>query len=159
MKLSKYLIFKVQQQKFAIKTKYVVNVVENVKLITHKVDNNIVNTSFNFNGINIPYVNFHDLLGTHKDHSLHAECVLIAEIIVDGIYEIIGISIDEITEVSEMDDIMSYPYIPYNNNKPFDFRDAIIVYNKEPVVIINTNRIWSKHAHQFNYKTPEMSIN
>jgi hypothetical protein len=56
-------------------------------------------------------------------------------------HEIVGISVDEIVEDSEIDDIMSYLYMPVNDKRPLYFREAIIIFNKEPVIILNTNDV------------------
>jgi chemotaxis signal transduction protein len=159
MKISKCLIFKANQQKFAIKTKNVVNVVERVKLTHQKMGNTIAKSTFNFNGLTIPFINFHSMLGTNRYLNNMAECVLIVEINNNGYHEIVGLSVDEIIEVTELEDLMSYPYMPVLDKRPSDFREAIIKHRDESIVVLNTNKLWSKHMSHFEEVKTLVSVN
>lgn len=157
--MSKYLIFKANQQRFALKTQNVINVVENVRLIHRAIGETLTRTSFNFKGISIPFISFNDSIESSINKSNIAACVLIAEVKIYGTTEIIGISVDEITEVSEIDDIMSYPFITENDDKPFNMRDAILIHNNEPLIILNINKKWSGYLHKTDFLNKEVSVN
>jgi chemotaxis signal transduction protein len=159
MKISKCLIFKVDKQKYAIKTKNVINVIENVKLIHHSVGETISRAMFNFKGISIPLLSLHDINGTARYLPKVADCILIAEVNFDGMRKIIGIDIDEIIEVSEIDDFMSYQFIQQNVKKANDFREAIVMHNNEPVIVLNTNKLWLKQMNHNEFQRIEVSIN
>jgi chemotaxis signal transduction protein len=148
MKISKFLIFKIDQQKFAIKTSSVINIVENAKLVHAGEESCSDYTSLSFRGMTLPLINMRELLGLSSSLIQINECVLVAEIKINNTLLIAGISIDEVLEVAEIDDFSAYPYIPFASSNKYDFREAIVVRNGEPVIIINANKINFKQIHE-----------
>lgn len=159
MKMSKYLVFKVNNQKYALQTRNVVNVIEHVKLI-HQLDGEKKGmTVFNFKGISIQFLDFHQLVGAKRLDESVAEFILIAEVNLNGAHKIIGISIDEIIEVSEIEDIMNYPFNPIYNNRTCDIRESIVVYKGEPLTLLNTSRLRSEQSLQTRHEHTEVFVN
>ncbi len=148
MKISKFLVFKIEQQKFAIKTSTVINIVEHAKLVHADINSSSEYDSLSFRGMTLPLINMRELLGLRSLPSQINECVLVAEIKVNNTLLIAGISIDEVLEVAEIDDFSAYPYIPFASTHKNDFREAIIVRNGEPVIIINANKMNFKQIHE-----------
>jgi chemotaxis signal transduction protein len=141
MKKSKCLIFKVDQQKFAIKSNNIVNILEHVKLIKEPISQTSQWCSFSFRGINIPLINIRNIMGLEKLNDFISGCVLVVELKINNKLELAGISIDEIVEISELDDFMSYPYMPVSSSQKCDIREAIVLHNGESVIVINVNKL------------------
>ncbi len=151
MKLSKCLIFRINEQKFAIKTSYVLNIIEKARMVEVDSSQEFYKTSIVFRGMNLPLVDMREILGMKPSVSKINDCVLIAEVKVNEKLQIIGIAIDEVVEVAEIDDIMAYPYMPVSTGNTCDFREAVILRKQEPVIIINAGKLHYKYLAQNNY--------
>lgn len=143
MKLSKCLIFKIKDQRFAVKTQNVIDFIEKVYLVSNPDSEEMCHKAFSFKNKNIPFIDFHHLLGIREEQEETATNVLILDLNINNRNKLLGISVDEILEISELDDFLSYPYMPLVNNRPFDFREAIIIHNNQPVIILNTHKVWA----------------
>lgn len=146
MKLTKYLVFKLNDQKFAIRSKSVLNIIENVKLLNTPVKCAYHAGIFCFNGLLLPLVDLHTLLNISQTNTPINRCVLIVELIINNRPEIVGLSTDEVVEITDFDDLLSYPCTPVYNSKIIELREAIILYKNEPVILINANKV---HSHHF----------
>jgi len=142
MKLSKCLIFKIKDQRFAVKTQNVIDFIEKVYLVSNPDAENP--KIFSYKNKHIPFIDFHYLLGVREEQEETASNVLVLNLNINNRNKLLGISVDEILEISELDDFLSYPYMPLINNRPFDFREAIIIHNNQPVIILNTHKVWAK---------------
>lgn len=160
MKASKCLIFKVNEQKFAIKTSCVLNIIEKARMTELPESNNQNGMAIVFRGMTLPLIDMRDILGMVSSKQPINECVLVVEVRLNDKLQIVGISIDEVVEVTELDDFMAYPYMPLVSGSVYDFREAVIVRDNEPVIIINGGKLHYKHILQNHYSTKAMvSVN
>lgn len=160
MKASKCLIFKVNDQKFAIKTSCVLNIIEKARMVNEQAVNGFHKPAIAFRGMTLPLIDMREILGMQPSEEQINDCVLVVEVRMNDKLQIVGIAIDEVTEVTELDDFMAYPYMPLINGNTYDFREAVIVRNNEPVIIINGGKLHYKHIiqHSGGLKVP-VSVN
>lgn len=156
MKLSKCLIFKINEQKFAIKTSCVLNILEKARMVETESAQDYFKSAIVFRGMTLPLVDMREILGMKPSASHLNECVLIAEVKINDKLQIIGISIDEVVEVAEIDDLMAYPYMPVSNGHFCDFREAVVLRKGEPVIVINAGKLHYKYLvkNNSNLKIP-----
>ena len=158
MKTSKCLIFKADQQKFAIKTTNVVNILEKVRLVEVPIYGSLNTPIISFRGLNIPLINIREIMGMKSNDSFKNNCVLVVELKINSVLELVGISIDEIIEICELDDFMSYPYMPVSNSEKCEMREAIVLHNGEPVIVINANKISCIQHSENKVNHPQLFI-
>jgi chemotaxis signal transduction protein len=143
MKLSKFLIFRVNDQKFAVKANQVINVIEHtISGIEKQLDKNYF--SFNFRGMDIPLLFIHKLM---DDPLSNPSIIILLELQINKNYQLIGISADEIIEITTLDDILSYPLV-FNNNSADsnNFGEEIIIHNNEPIIVLKIDYYLLKNA-------------
>lgn len=142
MKLSKCLIFKVNNQKFAIRTNMVLNIVEKPKVIDTSSLSSHNRVMFSFRGVLIPLLNLKKVLciQTNSININNCNSVLIVELKNNNKLELVGIAIDEIIEISEIDDILTYPYCSLSTEQKTNLRETVIIQKGEPIIVLNTNR-------------------
>jgi chemotaxis signal transduction protein len=151
MKSSKFLVFRIDSQQFAVRTNMVLNIVEKAKIINHIIlDGNkpFYNSALSFRGMVVPIINMHEILGMKKDSSEVNDSVLIVEVIIAKKPELAGILIRDIVEIAEFDDFFAYPYIPIKNNSCADLREGIIIRNNQPVIVINSSKIFASNIYE-----------
>jgi len=156
MKLTKCLIFKINNQKFAIRTSMVFNIVEKPRLIKAEYLKPYEKAKFSFRGMIIPLLDFRKILGLSSDKEIQSQSILIVELKINGYPELVGISIDEVIEVSDVDDILSYPYCSVTVGKECTLRETIIIKHGEPIIMIDTSKIISEKV--FDQKTDKLLI-
>lgn len=162
MRTSKFLIFKIESQQFAIRTNVVLNIIEKAKITSQlECDYNkpYFKSAFSFRGMTIPIIDMREILGMKIEETKINNCILVVEILIDNIPDLAGISIDEITEIAEFDDFFAYPYIPIKKNNCGDLREGIIIRNNEPVIIINSNKIFASNLISNQTKPIEIFSN
>ena len=158
MKLSKCLIFRINNQKFAIKTSSVLNIIENARMINVEAVQEFYKNAIIFRGMSLPLVDMREILGMNPSTAKINECVLIAEVKVNEKLQIIGIAIDEVVEVAEIDDFMAYPYMPISAGNSCDFREAVVLRKQEPVIIINAGKLNYKYLSQNRFSSIKVPI-
>jgi chemotaxis signal transduction protein len=149
MRSSKFLVFRIDSQQFAVRTNMVLNIVEKAKIINHIIlDGNkpFYNSALSFRGMVVPIINMHEILGMKKDSSEVNDSVLIVEVIIAKKPELAGILIRDIVEIAEFDDFFAYPYI--KNNSCADLREGIIIRNNQPVIVINSSKIFASNIYE-----------
>jgi purine-binding chemotaxis protein CheW len=144
MKLAKCLIFKINKQKFAIRTHEVFNIVEKPKLVNIASGNSFEKAIFSFRGMSIPLLNIRKTLGLSRDPKNQNKCILVIEMNLKGYPELVGISIDEVVEIAEIEDLLSYPYCSVSLVSQNDIRETIIIRDEESIVMLNPNNLFSK---------------
>jgi len=150
MKLSKYLVFKIKDYLFAIKTREIINILEKVRIYSK--DEAKKDYFFVYKGMNIPYIDLYKILGCEIECNKPVPFILIIDIKINNKNELIGIPIDEVVEITEIDDFMSYPFMQHT--KVFSIKEAIVNYKNSPLIIINTDKMWnaSKFDKNLVYK-------
>jgi chemotaxis signal transduction protein len=141
MKLFKFLIFKINQQKIAIRTSTVYNIVEKAKIADIPFHNLYFKAMFSFRGIYLPLLDIKKILGLSCEPEYLNKCVLIVEVKINECIELVGIPIDEVIEVTEIDDLFTYKYHPVVIGHNCDLNESIVLYNGEPVIILNVNHV------------------
>lgn len=141
MKASKFLIFKVNAQRFALKTSNVINIIEIPKIILREDNNGFSRKVFHFRGMNIPVIYLRSVLNIPSVDECDNNCVLITEVKINDCYQILGIVIDEVIEIAEIDDFLSYPFLSLSSIQNKDMKESIILRNDKPVIIINPNSL------------------
>lgn len=156
MKLTKCLIFRINDQKFAIKTSSVLNIIEKARMVDVESGSDFYKSAIVFRGMTLPLLDMREILGMQSSEKQINECVLIAEVKLNEKLQIIGVAIDEVVEVAEIDDFMAYPYMPVVSGQNCDFREAVILRKGEPVIIINAGKLHYKYLAHSNItlKTP-----
>jgi chemotaxis signal transduction protein len=141
MKLSKYLIFKIEKQKFAIKIHRVLNILEMARLIEGSLSKPYQKGIISFKGAMIPLIDLREIIGMPPSRKPLNECVLVLELKINGKMELAGMAIDEISEISEIDDLMLYPYNGIYNNPVNQVCEGLVIMNNEPLIMINSDKI------------------
>ncbi len=141
MRLSKFLIFRVKNQKFAIKTKQVINLLTRVRIIEKTDNQGNQRHCFILNGIEVPFIYFHQLVQPGDELNEMVPLVLLIEVKYNDNRDIIGISIDEVIEVTTIDDLITYPFMALSFERQFNFKESIIIYRGEPIIILNANTL------------------
>jgi chemotaxis signal transduction protein len=154
MKLAKCLIFKVDNQFFAIRTKMVFNIIEKPKMVSKESNQSFENAMFSFRGMLIPLLDIRKILGLAKESECPNKFVLIVELKINGYPELVGIPIDEVTEVKELDDLLSYPYCSVTHEQQSNLRETIIMHNDIPVIMLNTGKNFSERVLQYEMEQP-----
>jgi purine-binding chemotaxis protein CheW len=158
MRHSKYLIFKVNEQKFAIKVSKVINIIEKPRFAITTSQKPYYNEMIDFKGAIIPIIDLREVLSMNKDDIKIANCVLIAEIKINNLNALSGIAIDEIIEISSFDDFFAYPYNAVIDPQTCNLRESVHVLNGEPVIVINTDKLLSKQIETEAIKAPIMQF-
>ncbi|MGC8824578.1 MAG: chemotaxis protein CheW [Bacteroidales bacterium] len=138
MRMSKFLIFKVNDKILGIKASQLVNILKNVTLPTEKEKNKLINR-IDIWGMSIPYINLHHLYQYKSKDKVN---ILLAEIITEKKKkEIIGLTYDEITEVTMLDDLLSYPF-NFQSTTANSYKEVIVNYENKPLTILNLPLLW-----------------
>jgi chemotaxis signal transduction protein len=132
----------------------VFNIVEKIKLIDSANLKSYEKAMFSFRGMVLPLIDLKKLLGTSSDNIINSSA-LIVELKINGYAELVGIPIDEVLEVTEIDDILSYPYCSIAKEKQGNLRETLLIKNEEPIIMLNTDKIFSE---EFLETKPEKSI-
>ena len=130
MKTSKFLIFRIENQQFAVRTNMVLNIIEQAKITNQTFyDSNkpYYRSALSFRGMSLPLIDLRQILGMKIDEHNTENCVLVVEILIDNKPDLAGITIDEVIEIAEFDDFFTYPYIPIKKNSCGDMREGIII--------------------------------
>jgi purine-binding chemotaxis protein CheW len=142
MKLVKHLVFKINDQKFAIKVQRVLNVIERAKIVDVPALKPFHKGMINYRDTLIPLIDLRDMLKMNPSGKRVNECVMVLELKINGKLELAGLSIDEICEITEFDKLYAYPYKRiFTEMRICDPRDGILVYNGEPLVLINADKV------------------
>jgi purine-binding chemotaxis protein CheW len=142
MKLIKHLIFKINQQKFAIKVQRVLNVIEKAKLVDVPTEKPFYKGMINYRDILIPLIDLRELLRMQPSKRSANECVIILELRINGKLELAGFSVDEISEITEFEKFYEYSYKNnFSKSRICDPRDGILIFNEEPVIFINADKV------------------
>jgi purine-binding chemotaxis protein CheW len=139
MKLFKFLVFKINQQKIAIRTSMVYNIIEKAKIADIPFHKPYFKAMFSFRGMHIPLLDIKKIPGLSFEPEYLNKCVLIVEIKINECFELVGIPIDEVVEVTEIDDLFTYKYLPVLIGQNCDLNESVVLYNGEPVIILNVN--------------------
>ena len=154
MKLAKCLIFKVDKQCFAIRAKMVCDVIEKPQLINKASIQSFESAVFSFKGMLIPLLDIRKILGLSIESESLNQSVLIVEFKINGYSELVGIPADEVIEVKELDDLLSYPYCSVSDEKQSNLRETILIQNGTPVIMLNTGKNFSERVLQYEMKQP-----
>lgn len=150
MRLSKFIIFRVKNQKFAIKTKQVINLLTHVRICETIDSQGNQKHFFKLNGIEVPFINFHQIVQPGDELKGTVPLALLIEVRYNNDNkDIIGISIDEIIEVTNIDDLITYPFMTPSTDRKFDFKESIIMFQNEPIIVLNTNTL-GENQKKFN---------
>lgn len=138
MRMSKFLIFKVKNKMLGIKANQLVNILKNVSLPNDNAGNKPVRM-IELWGISISIIDLHQLF---HDIKMQKTNILLAEIITEEKKkEIIGLTCDEVKEVTMLDDLMSYPF-NFQSTAHNSYRDVVVNYGNEPLTILNLPLLW-----------------
>jgi chemotaxis signal transduction protein len=141
MKLFKFLVFKIDQQKLAIRTSMVFNIIERAKIVDIPFHKPYIQAMFSFRGMYIPLLNIKKILGLSSEPEYINKCVLIVEVNINECVELVGIPIDEVIEVAEIDDLFTYKYHPVLMGQNCNLNESIVLHDGEPVIILNTSHV------------------
>lgn len=119
----------------------VYNIVEKAKLVNVPSPKPYYKAMFSFRGMLIPLMDIRKILGLSTEPENLNNCVLIVEIKINESIELVGIPIDEVLEISEIDDLLTYNYHPFQIGQKCDLNESIVLCNGDPVVVINANKI------------------
>lgn len=158
MRHSKYLIFRVNEQKFAIKISKIINIIEKPHFAYATAQKHFHKETIEFKGAIIPIINLREVLTMNKDTKKQANCVLIAEIRVNKQNTLSGIAIDEVLEISSFNDFFAYPYNAIIDPNTCNLRESVHVLNGEPIIVLNTDKLFSNHIEAENCKAPLMQF-
>ena len=154
MKTSKFLVFRIGEQKLALRTNFILNIIENAK-VGYRFNNETltdenVNMLLKFKGLDIPLIKLEEKLGIKN--SIHEEdkSVLVIEIQINCQPKLAGILISEVIEVVEFEDFFAFPYIPVKKTTNTDIREGIIVINNESILVINSSKIGEQNTYEFS---------
>jgi chemotaxis signal transduction protein len=159
MRTSKFLVFKINCQQFAVRTNTVLNIIDKKEITDFSVyDYNkpYYKSAFSYKSNLVPIIDLRDILGMKNGITTTNESVLVVEIMINNSPELAGICIDEITEIADFDDFFAYPYIPIKQNSCSDLREGIIIRHNEPVIIINSSKIFASNI--INNKAQAMEV-
>lgn len=151
MKTSKFLVFSVGEQKLALRTNFILNIIENAKLgfnLNNDIDDQ--NLLFKFKGLDIPLIKLEQRLGLVSSKNGTNKSVLVIEIQVNSQPKLAGILISEVLEVVEFEDFFAYPYIPIKKSSNIDIREGIIIIKNESIIVINSNKIAEQNTSDFS---------
>jgi chemotaxis signal transduction protein len=143
MKHFKYLIFKANQQKFAVRTSIVFNLIENAKLLNNSSEIPYYKALFSFRGMIIPLLDMRKLLDLSFDSESMNSCVLIVELKINESFELVGVPIDEVLEIAENDEMIRFGN-PSILEKYSEISYSTSLNCGEIVPVINLNEIIKK---------------
>jgi purine-binding chemotaxis protein CheW len=141
MKLFKFLVFKIDQQKIAIRTSMVYNIIEKAKIADVPFHKPYFKAMFSFRGMCIPLLDIKKILELSSEPEYLNKCVLIVEVRINECIELVGIPIDEVIEITEIDDLFTYKYHPVLIGQNCDLNESIVLFNGEPIIILNASHI------------------
>lgn len=145
MRMTKYVIFKVNGVKLAIKANHLVNIIKNVHS-ENVVDSENLVSKMNIWGISVSTINLHLLMQKNRPEKIN---IMLTEIVTENNKkEIIGITFDEICELVVLDDLLSYPFTfqtPMNHS----YKEVIINYEDEPLTILNLSLLYKFCQRQY----------
>lgn len=137
MRMSKFLIFKVNGKKLGIKAGQVVNIIKNVQLRDEEKEKLV--SRIEIWGMLVPTINLHQLLHNSKTDVVN---ILLTEIVTeDQKKEIIGITYDEIGDLAVLDDLVSYPF-QFQAPTHHSYKEVIVNYGNESLTILNLCQLW-----------------
>ena len=146
MRTSKFLVFRIDSQRFSVRTNMVLNIVEKAKIINSPLADckrTFYNSVFSFRGMVLPIIDMREILGLKMESLTVNDSVLVVEVLIDKTPELAGILIHDVVEIAEFDDFFAYPFVPIKNNSCGDLREGIIIRNNEPVIVINSSKFFA----------------
>ena len=153
MKTSKFLVFRIGEQKLALRTNFILNIIENAK-VGYRFDNDTKDQNANmllkFKGLDIPLIKLEQKLGLKNSKNEIDKSVLVIELQINCQPKLAGILISEVLEVVEFEDFFAFPYIPVKKTTNTDIREGIIVINNESILVINSSKIAEQNTYEFS---------
>jgi len=130
--MTKYLIFKVKNQMLGIKSNQLVNIVKNVKV---QQEEEKPLSTIEIWGTSIPIINLHQLL--FQQNLTEKANVLLVEVgTEEKKKDVLGITFDEITELTILDDLLSYPF-QFQPSSHKSYKEVVVNYKGTPLTILN----------------------
>ncbi len=148
-----YLTLNIGKQSFAIALDKVVNLIENPTITTEISQNLLPCMGVNFNSIHVPIYNISLFLGKNNLNKLKDSFILILERNINNTESLVGIQIDDIPEVIEVEDFEIHPYPNVSENNPFSLAYAKIYNKKNEIVLLDFDQIFDKDKMKQKMKT------
>jgi len=135
MKPSKYLIFKVEQQHYVIKSQIVIDVVENPAAYQR---GGKQKCGVRFNGKD---VNVIELKGNSENLTRSFNSILIIEIYNGYSKDFIGLGLDEVIGIVSYEDLLLNSTIPYSEINPINPQSHVLFYEKKPLTFLSVEEL------------------
>lgn len=134
--INKYLIFKISNESYALSTNYVMCINEMMKIVIVPKTPNYVKGMINYNGNPIMVIDSHILLGIkHTNYSTNS-CILILDIPIDDTVVKIGIIVDEVNTVIDIED----DNIDYTNKIINKYINGIFNNNGDMIFLLSPSK-------------------
>jgi chemotaxis signal transduction protein len=140
METAKYLIFKINQKKYAIKTSSVVDIIENSRTYTKGQNQKC---GVRFNGKPVPVLDLKSV-GSDANSDKHFNSILIIETKLGFTKDLIGVGLDSILEVTTHEALLAYNFISASNITINNQAEQQINYKGEKVTLFNLDNAYIK---------------
>lgn len=151
----KFLTLKIGKQSFAIALDKVVNLIEKPTITTEISRNSLPCMGVQFNGIHVPIFNISLFLSNKNLTKLQDSFVLILERIINHSESLVGIQIDDIPEVIEVEEFEIHPYPTVSDSNPFFIAYAKIYTENNEIVLLDFDHIFDKERMKQKIKSTQ----
>ena len=155
METAKYLIFKIDQQKYAIKTTNVIDIIENSN--THTKGNS-QKSGVRFNGKAVPVIDLNISEGIIRNYTKQFNSILIVETKLGFTKELIGLGLDDILEVTTHETLLAFNFISSSEITSNNQKGQQISYKGEKVTLFSLDNSYIKKVIEMAIKNQHTLI-
>ena len=131
-------------QIFALPLEKIVNLIQKPNTKTEQGDDGLPMLKVEFNGINIPIYNISLYTGKKNTTLLKNGYVVIIETSINNAQKLIGVHIDEMPEVIEVDDYEMFPYPKISETYPCFIAEALICHEGNEITLLDIDCMFNK---------------
>ena len=155
METAKYLIFKIDEQKYAIRTTNVVDIIENSKAHTKGTNQKC---GVRFNGKAVPVIDLNISEGIIRNYTKQFNSILIVETKLGFTKELIGLGLDDILEVTTHETLLAFNFISSSEITSNNQKGQQISYKGEKVTLFSLDNSYIKKVIEMAIKNQHTLI-
>ena len=138
------LTFLISGQTFALPLEKIVNLIEKPSIKNEFGNDGLPILKVEFNGVLIPIYNISIYIGKKNNTSIKNGFLLIVETAIQKVQTLIGIHIDSLPEVVEIEDYQMFSYPPVSESYPSFIASAIVCHEAEEITMIDIDSMFDK---------------
>jgi chemotaxis signal transduction protein len=147
MKQSRYMLFTINNYKFAIQVNKIHDILDRTQIFSKKLENNCIINSLRYRGIEVPIIDVADILKKHNFRNDSSNSILLIELVFNSKSLLAGLAIDEILEIGCFD-FLNTNCLMFDS-KRLSFHENLLMIRNEPYILVDTEKLNSHYYAPF----------